>query len=101
MGRTCSKLRCKAHNAAPRGSSASVSSDVSCRKSWIRTLLRAPYFVPESKPAISLFHSFRKQRRSIALVGDEYGGVTGLVVLNVIWAVNIALRGIRTGSISQ
>jgi putative hemolysin len=42
-------------------------------------LLREPYFVPVSKPAAELFHSFRKRKLSVALTVDEYGGVTGLV----------------------
>jgi len=42
-------------------------------------LLRKPYFVPESKLAASLFHTFRKRRLSLAMVVDEYGGVTGLI----------------------
>jgi len=42
-------------------------------------LLRPPYFVPETKLAAELFHTFRKRKLSLALVVDEYGGVTGLV----------------------
>jgi len=44
-------------------------------------LLRKPYFVPESKPAIELFDNFREHKRSFALTLDEYGGVTGLVTM--------------------
>jgi putative hemolysin len=44
-----------------------------------RKLLRPPYFVPETKLAAELFHTFRKRKLSLALVVDEYGGVTGLV----------------------
>jgi putative hemolysin len=44
-----------------------------------RQLLRPPYFVPETKLAAGLFHTFRKRKLSLALVVDEYGGVTGLV----------------------
>jgi putative hemolysin len=42
-------------------------------------MLREPYFVPETKSASDLFHTFRKRLLSVALVVDEYGGVTGLV----------------------
>ncbi len=42
-------------------------------------ILREPYFVPETKPAAELFHTFRKRRLSVALAVDEYGGVTGLI----------------------
>jgi len=44
-------------------------------------LLRRPYFVPETKPALALFDSFRHRKRSFALTVDEYGGVTGLVTM--------------------
>ena len=44
----------------------------------LKKLLREPYFVPETKPASDLFRAFRKRKRSVALVVDEYGGVTGL-----------------------
>jgi len=44
-----------------------------------RQLLRPAYFVPETKLAAELFHTFRKRKLSLALVVDEYGGVTGLV----------------------
>ncbi|MBF0470718.1 MAG: HlyC/CorC family transporter [Gammaproteobacteria bacterium] len=44
-------------------------------------LLRTPYFVPESKPALELFDNFREQHRSFALTVDEYGGVTGLITM--------------------
>jgi len=44
-------------------------------------LLRRAYFVPESKPALELFDSFRDNNRSFALTVDEYGGVTGLVTM--------------------
>jgi len=47
----------------------------------LRKFLREPYFVPESKPALDLFHTFRKRRLSVALTVDEYGGVTGLVTM--------------------
>jgi putative hemolysin len=45
----------------------------------MQELLRSPYFVPETKPASDLFHTFRKRRLSVALAVDEYGGVTGLI----------------------
>jgi putative hemolysin len=47
----------------------------------LQRILRKPYFVPESKLAAHLFHTFRERKLSIALTVDEYGGVTGLVTM--------------------
>ena len=46
-----------------------------------RKLVRPPYFVPETKNALELLEELRAQRRQIAIVLDEYGGVAGLVTL--------------------
>jgi putative hemolysin len=45
----------------------------------LEKLVREAYFVPQSKPISELFHAFREKKLSIALVVDEFGGVTGLV----------------------
>jgi CBS domain containing-hemolysin-like protein len=42
-------------------------------------LLREPYFVPETKPIDVLLQEFQRTRNHLALVLDEYGGVSGLV----------------------
>ena len=47
----------------------------------LRSVLRKPYFVPESKSAADLFDSFRESHKSFAVVVDEYGGVTGLITM--------------------
>jgi putative hemolysin len=47
----------------------------------LESILRKPYFVPESKPASDLFDAFRERNKSFALVVDEYGGVTGVVTM--------------------
>jgi CBS domain containing-hemolysin-like protein len=44
-------------------------------------LARPAIFVPESKNAFELLHELRDQRRHVALVLDEYGGVAGLITL--------------------
>jgi len=44
-------------------------------------LLREPYFVPENKPLDVLLQEFQATRHHIAIVLDEYGGVSGLVSL--------------------
>lgn len=44
--------------------------------------VRAPYFVPETVKADVLFRNMRKKRHPMAIVLDEYGGMSGLVTLN-------------------
>ncbi len=46
-----------------------------------QSMLRKPYFVPESKAGSALFNDFREKRITIAIVVDEYGGVVGLVTM--------------------
>lgn len=43
--------------------------------------LRPPYLVPESKVIGELLKEFKSNKRHIAIVIDEYGGVAGLVTL--------------------
>jgi putative hemolysin len=47
----------------------------------IRSLLRAPYFVPETKRAGELLRDMQSRRYHLAVVVDEYGGTAGLVTL--------------------
>lgn len=47
----------------------------------IEKLLARPYFVPESKTINGLLHAFQEKSIQIAIVVDEYGGVSGLVTL--------------------
>lgn len=57
-------------------------SDVAERRGWnLRSLLRKPYFIPETKRASELFREFRFNRIHLAIVVDEYGGVAGLVTM--------------------
>jgi magnesium and cobalt transporter len=44
-------------------------------------LVRKPFFVPELKRIDSLLKEFRRKRVHIAVVVDEYGGVSGIVCL--------------------
>lgn len=46
-----------------------------------RQLLRKPVFVPETMPLDDLLRMFQKMRTHIAVVLDEYGGVSGLVTI--------------------
>ena len=45
----------------------------------IESLLRPAQFVPESKSLNGLLKTFREQRSHMAIVVDEYGGISGLV----------------------
>lgn len=47
----------------------------------LRDLARKPIFVPETKAVDDLLSMFQQERTHIALVLDEYGGVTGLVTI--------------------
>jgi CBS domain containing-hemolysin-like protein len=47
----------------------------------VEKLLARPYFVPEEKTINGLLHDFREKSTQIAIVVDEYGGVSGLVTL--------------------
>ncbi|MDX2167825.1 MAG: hemolysin family protein [Deltaproteobacteria bacterium] len=44
-------------------------------------LLRPPFFVPDSKPAIDLMREMRARRVIIAFVVDEQGGMEGIVTM--------------------
>lgn len=44
--------------------------------------LRQPYFVPETMRASRLLEEFLKRKIHIALVVDEYGGLSGLITLD-------------------
>ena len=47
----------------------------------LEKLARAAYFVPEQKKIDELLREFQKERMHMALVVDEYGGISGLVTL--------------------
>ncbi|MDC9720462.1 MAG: transporter associated domain-containing protein [Gammaproteobacteria bacterium] len=47
----------------------------------LNAMLRKPIFVPESKRLSILLNEFRTNRYHMAIVLDEYGGVTGLVTI--------------------
>jgi putative hemolysin len=47
----------------------------------LRSLLRAPVFVPESMTIDDLLHEFQRRKVHIAIVLDEYGGTAGLVTI--------------------
>ena len=47
----------------------------------LRTLLRAPLFVPESMGVLDLLARMRADRMHLAIVVDEFGGTEGLVTI--------------------
>jgi putative hemolysin len=47
----------------------------------IRSLLRPPVYVPETKVVDELLHEMQLAKRHIAIVVDEYGGTAGLVTI--------------------
>lgn len=47
----------------------------------LRTLLRPPVFVPESKGLNDLLREFRGSRNHLAMVVDEFGQVAGLITI--------------------
>ncbi|MBM3881023.1 MAG: HlyC/CorC family transporter [Verrucomicrobia bacterium] len=48
----------------------------------VRDLMTPALFVPASLRAVALLETFKKRCRNMALVTDEYGGITGLVTLH-------------------
>lgn len=55
------------------------------QKIWPRgknTLIRQPFFVPETRTAIGLFQDFHEQGVEMAILLDEYGGTAGLVTID-------------------
>lgn len=46
-----------------------------------QSLIREPYFVPESRMIDDLLEDFRRRKIHIAIVIDEYGGTQGVVTL--------------------
>lgn len=47
----------------------------------INRLMRAPFFVPETKLIIDVFKDLKRSKNHMAVVIDEYGGTAGIVTL--------------------
>jgi putative hemolysin len=47
----------------------------------LASVLRPPFFVPETKRVSELLAEFRRERVKLAIVLDEYGGTAGLVTI--------------------
>ena len=50
-------------------------------KGEIRAMLTEPYFVPENRRTDALFREMQKNKNKLAILIDEYGGVSGMVTL--------------------
>ena len=47
----------------------------------IGPLVRSVYFIPETKPVADLLEEMQKAHVQVAMVIDEYGGISGLVTV--------------------
>jgi CBS domain containing-hemolysin-like protein len=47
----------------------------------LKSLIRKPYFIPETKKINDLMNEFQQRRIQIAIVLDEFGGTAGMVTL--------------------
>ncbi len=47
----------------------------------LERVMREPYFIPETKKLEELLREFKKKRVHMAIVVDEYGGLSGLVTI--------------------
>ncbi len=52
------------------------------RENVMRQAVKPAYFVPESVKADVLFRNMKRSRNNLAVVLDEYGGMTGIVTIN-------------------
>ena len=51
------------------------------KKRSLKSLLREPYFVPETVRAAILLKNMQRTKNHMAIVVDEYGGISGLVTM--------------------
>jgi putative hemolysin len=47
----------------------------------VASIVRPPFFIPETKPILGLLTEMRATRNHMAIVVDEYGGTAGLVTI--------------------
>lgn len=53
-----------------------------CRESVMQHAVEQAYFVPETVNADTLFRNMKKESYAIAVVLDEYGGMSGIITIN-------------------
>ncbi len=51
------------------------------KSTLIRSIMREPYFVPESNKVIHVFKQLKRDRNQLAVVIDEHGGMAGVVTM--------------------
>jgi CBS domain containing-hemolysin-like protein len=51
------------------------------REQPVRSVMRPPWFVPESKYITELLAEFRRHKTHLAVVLDEYGGTSGVITI--------------------
>lgn len=64
------------------------------RNSVMQEAVYRAYFVPETVKADVLFRNMKREKHALAIVLDEYGGVTGIITIN-------DLIGLLVGEISD
>jgi len=47
----------------------------------VRKIMHEPYFVPKNKKLDNLLKQFKERKQHMAIIVDEYGGVSGLITL--------------------
>ena len=52
------------------------------RENVMKCAVSPAYFVPDTVKADTLFQNMKKERASLAVVLDEYGGMTGIITIN-------------------
>ena len=67
----------------------------------IAPLLRPAIFVPETKLASALFWQLQAERQQMAIVVDEYGGVAGVVTLELLLEEMVGAVGDELGEQSE
>lgn len=52
------------------------------RESVMNNAVNQPYFVPDTVKADTLFRNMKEKKHTLAVVLDEYGGMTGIITIN-------------------
>lgn len=52
------------------------------RESIMKNAVKAPYFVPDTVKADTLFRNMKREHHALAIVMDEYGGMSGIITIN-------------------